>query len=449
LVGEVWLASGQSNMAFPLSAAHNADTEVPRANDASLRLFVVEHQTAASPQSDLRGRWQVCSPATARGFSAVAYFFGRDLRTTLGRPVGLINSSWGGTPAQTWLSIDALRPDPPLAKHLASWEKAVAAHRLLQADPTPVANYQGDLKRWQSEVAPKFAAATRAYNEARANGDTTSTAPKPERPEPANPDPMAIPSPSARPQTPSVIFNAMIAPLIPFPMRGVIWYQGEANVGQAKDYEVLFPRLILDWRTRWAQKDFPFLFVQLPAWARPGNPLELPALRDVQRLTFERVPHTAMAVTLDLGNPAEVHPTGKLDVGLRLSRLARARVYGESLVASGPTFREVRFEGAITRVRFQTSDSGLVLGQSPWRAKGVEPYPTDRLVGFELRGSDGPWFEATARISGDEVIVSHPDVSAPAAVRYAWTGAPRANLYNREGLPAAPFNTETTADEAR
>ena len=449
LVGEVWLASGQSNMAFPLSSAHDADEEVPRANDASLRLFVVTKQTAAWEQTALQGRWEVCTPATARGFSAVAYFFGRDLRASLGRPVGLINSSWGGTPIQTWLSLAALRQAPPFTRHLTAWEKAEAAYRALQTNPSPLAAYRTDLKQWQAEVGPKFAAAQRSYNQARANGDTAQAAPKPERPEPVNPDPMAIPSPSARPQTPSVIFNAMIAPLAPYALRGGLWYQGEANVGQAKEYETLLPRLIADWRARWGAGEFPFLVVQLPGWARPGDAQAMPDFRDAQRLAALRSPHTALAVTHDLGDPADVHPAGKRDVGLRLARLARADVYGETLVSRGPTAREVRLDGQAVRLRFDAIGSGLTLAQSPWRAKGVALLPTNRLVGFELRGSDGAWRESSARIDGQEILVHAETLPAPTAVRYAWAGAPRANLYNRDGLPAAPFLLEIAAAPAR
>ena len=449
LVGEVWLASGQSNMAFPLSSAHDADEEIPRANDTSLRLFVVTKQTSAREQTTLQGRWEVCTPATARGFSAVAYFFGRDLRASLRRPVGLINSSWGGTPIQTWLSLAALRQAPPFTRHLATWEKAEAAYRALQADPSPLAAYRADLQQWQKEVAPKFAAAQRAYNQARANGDTTQTAPKPERPEPVNPDPMAIPSPSARPQTPSVIFNAMIAPLAPYALRGALWYQGEANVGQAKEYETLLPRLIADWRARWGLGEFPFLVVQLPGWARPGDASAMPDFREGQRLAALHSPRTALAVTHDLGDPADVHPAGKRDVGLRLARLARADVYGETLVSRGPTARDVRPDGPALRLRFDSVGSGLTLGQSPWRARGVALLPTDHLVGFELRGADGAWREATARLDGQDVLVSAESLPAPTAVRYAWAGAPRATLYNRDGLPAAPFLLEVAASPAR
>jgi sialate O-acetylesterase len=442
IVGEVWLASGQSNMGFYLNSAHNAASAIAAATDDDLRLFVVERQTAAAPQRELQGQWQRCRPETARWFSAVAYFFGHELRRALGRPVGVINSSWGGTPAEAWTSIEALRQDPPLARPLAGWDAAVVAHRKLQADPSPIATYQRELKRWQAEVAPKFNAAMRAYNEARAKGDTAVTRPVPDWPEPRHPDPMAIPSPSARPSTPSVTFNAMIAPLIPYAVRGVIWYQGEGNVTQAEEYASLFPRLILDWRGRWAQADFPFLFVQIPNWGRGDDEVQLPALREAQRLTALRVPRTAMAVTIDVGDPADVHPTDKLDVGLRLALLARRDVYGQPVVASGPVIRELTRDGSQVRLQFDHAAGGLVLGQAPWRAKGVAPYPADRLIGFEVADAAGRWQEARARIDGDGVVVLPPGGGATTAVRYAWASAPRANLYNRAGLPAAPFQRE-------
>ncbi len=442
LVGEVWLAGGQSNMAFPLSSAHDAATVLPQAEDAALRFFTVERRTAATPQRQVRGRWQVCRPDVAKGFSAVAYFFARDLRAALGRPVGVIHSSWGGTPAQTWLSIDALRASPALARHVAAWDKAVAAHAKLEADPAPRAAYAAALKKWQAEVAPKFNAATRAYNEARAKGDTTAPRPVPESPEPENPDPMDIPSPSKRPNTPAVSYHAMIAPLAPYALRGALWYQGEANVGQAKEYESLLPALIGDWRGRWAQGDFPFLIVQLPDWARPGDDAALPEFREAQRIVAARVPRSGLAVTIDLGDPKDVHPSGKRDVGLRLARLARRDVYGEHIVAAGPTFRAAAYEGAAVQLTFAHTEGGLRLGQSPWRPAGEAPYATDRLTGFELRGPNGKWRQADAKIDGAVVTVSHREISQPDGVRYAWTSAPRANLYNGAGLPAAPFRHE-------
>lgn len=442
LVGEVWLASGQSNMGFPLSSAHNADQALAAAGDPLLRFFTVQNATAAEPQNDLRGRWDLSDPNTAKAFSAVAYFFARDLRAKLGVPVAILHSSWGGTPAQAWLSMDALHEAPAFENYAKSYEAALNKHREVLAHPEKMEAYRKDLAQWQKEVAPAFNEAMKAWNA----GPKTSPKPMPARPEPANPDPMDIPSPSSRPGTPSVIFNAKIAPLIGYAMRGSLWYQGEANAGNGFEYRTLLPRLIGDWRKRWGQGDFPFLIVQLAAWDMDKNPAPLhqyPWLREAQAMTAKAVPNTALAVAIDVGNPADVHPKGKEPVGQRLALAARKLAYGEAqLVASGPVFREAKAEGSNMHVTFTEIGSGLTLGQAPWRAEGDTPWPTDKLVGFTLAGEDQEWHDAEAKIEGDSVIVSSPAVTKPVAVRYAWANSPRCNLYNREALPAVPFRSD-------
>jgi sialate O-acetylesterase len=441
LVGEVWLASGQSNMALPLSAAHNATEALAGATDPLLRFFTVQHATAAEPQTDLRGKWELTTPAAAKGFSAAAYFFARELRAKLGCPVAILHSSWGGTSAQTWLSLEALRRDPPFTAHLKKWDESLAQHRAVLADPQRSLAYQQDLKQWQNDVAPAFNAAMKDYNA----GKSTGPKPVPVRPEPSNPDPIGLPSPSARPSVPGVIYNAQIAPLAPFAMRGALWYQGEANGASGVEYRSLLPRLIGDWRARWGQGDFPFFIVQLPGWNHDPKPApfhDWPWLREAQALTARNTPGAALAVTIDLGNPNDVHPKDKLDVGHRLALLARRVVYGEAIAASGPMFRAVTFTGPSARVTFNEVGTGLVIGEAPWHADGTEPLPTDRLLGFSLAGADQEWHDADARIEGDRVIASSSAVSAPVAVRYAWANSPRCNLYNRDGLPAAPFRSD-------
>lgn len=440
LVGEVWLASGQSNMGVPLNSAHNADTELPKANDPQLRFFTTTRSTAAEPQSDVRGKWEASTPDTAKNFSAVAYFFARELRAKLRCPVAILHSSWGGTPAQAWVSMGAMRLNPPLATHLKKWDEALAKYREVQAHPEWITNYQKDLKQWQTEVAPSFSAAMKEYNASKSAGPK----PTPLRPEPGNPDPMGMPSPSARPSTPSVIFNAMIAPLAPYAMCGVIWYQGEANGGQGTEYRTLLPRLIGDWRAHW-NAEFPFLFVQLPGWGRDTKPAEVhdwPWLREAQLLTLKNVRHTAMVVTIDVGDPANVHPADKLDVGLRLALAARKLAYQESVVASGPIYQGFVVEGAAARIKFSDVGNGLAPGQAPWRADKVEPFPMDKLIGFTIAGEDKKWHEADAKIEGDSVIVSSPEVTRPVAIRYGWANSPRCNLYNKDGLPASPFRSD-------
>lgn len=441
LVGEVWLASGQSNMGFPLSSAHNAAETLASATDAQLRFFSVKNATAAEPQDDLHGTWEASDPNTAKGFSAVAYFFARELRAKLGCPVAILHSSWGGTPAQAWLSINALRQEPPFANYLQKWDEAVANHQEVLAHPEAMEAYRRDLAQWQKEVAPAFNDAMKAWNA----GPKTSPKPTPAKPEPANPDPMDIPSPSSRPGTPSVIFNAKIAPLAGYAMRGAIWYQGEANGGQGVEYRKLLPRLIGDWRARWAQGDFPFLIVQLAAWDMDKNPAPMhqwPWLREAQSLTVKTVPKTGLAVAIDVGNPADVHPKGKEPVGHRLALAARKIAYGENLVHSSPIFREMKIAGAKVRAQFAENGGGLVIGSAPWRADGDPQWPQDKLIGFTIAGEDRMWHDADAKIDGDSVILSSAEVPKPVAIRYGWANAPRCNLYNREGLPASPFRSD-------
>jgi sialate O-acetylesterase len=444
LVGEVWVASGQSNMASPLAAAHNAEQVIPEANDNQLRFFNVPHKTAAEPQGDLAGKWELTTPDTAKNFSAVAYFFAREIRKSTKHPVAVCCAPWGGTPVKTWMSVEAVRKDPPVTKTLDEWQKALDEYHKVQANPQLVSDYEKDLKQWQTEVQPGFNAAMKDYNAAKAAGKTVGPKPVPSRPEPENPDPMAIPGPSKRPHTLGVSFNGMIAPMIPYGIRGVIWYQGEDDGSRGLEYRVLFPRLIEDWRSRWEEGDFPFLFVQLPSCGIDSTPVAesgWPWTREAQFMTLKE-PRTGMAITIDVGDPANVHPKDKVDVGQRLSLLARKLAYGETVVASGPLYKDCTVEGKNIRLRFEETGSGLVIGQAPWRAQGVEPLPTDKLAGFFIAGEDKNWIEATAVIDSDSVVVSSPQVATPVAVRYGWASSPRCNLYNKEGLPASPFRTD-------
>ena len=443
LVGEVWLAGGQSNMGFGLSSAHNAAEALAHADDGQLRLFKVPLKTAVEPQADTAGQWAVSSAESAKGFSAVAWFFARELRQTQKCPVGVIAAPWGGTPIETWIGLDAIRLDPPLTRLQEQWNKAMEQHQKVLGDPKLAENYAAELKAWKKEVEPAFNAENRAYNTAKAAGKAVGPKPQPSRPEPTNPDPMGAPSPSKRPGVPAISFNAMIAPLAPYTLRGAIWYQGEANGSAGLEYRTLLPRLIQNWRAHWGS-EFSFLFVQLPCNGPDKLPVAeagWPWLREAQLMAL-REPRTSMAVTIDVGNPNDVHPNDKLDVGHRLALLARRDVYGEKIVAQGPLFRGSEVETNSIRVHFTDTGTGLTAAQAPWRAPGVEPLPTDRLIGFFIAGEDRNWVEAEAKIEGDAVVVSSANVPHPAAVRYGWANSPRCNLYNREGLPASPFRTD-------
>jgi sialate O-acetylesterase len=448
LVGDVWLASGQSNMDSPLSSGSAAQA-LPDAADPLLRFFKIAKSVAAEPRSDLKGKWEVSTPDTAKNFSAVAYFFAKEIRRTQGVPVAVFNDAWGGTPIKTWMPLASLRSGadttghgpaataaPALAKTLAEWEKALVQHRAVKDRPELMDAYYADMKDWETNVQPRIKAAKAAGQPAPADA----------RPEPVAPDPIAMPSASKRPSTPTISYNAMIAPLAPYGLRGVLWYQGEADVSRGLEYRELFPALIQGWRTVWGQGELPFLFVQLPGHGKDAVPVAaqsntIPWLREAQARALA-LPATGMAVTLDIGDAADVHPDNKLHTGRRLALVAREKVYGEKITGTGPLYHDHVVSDSTIRIRFTSAGTGLVIGEAPWRPANAAPWPKDKLVGFHLAGADRKWVEAEARIEGDAVVVSAASVPAPVAVRYGWAGSPAVNLYNREGLPAAPFRTD-------
>ncbi len=397
LVGEVWLCSGQSNMAFQLYRAANAAEVVPAARDSQLRLFTVPHGATDAPKDDVTGTWNETTPASVSNFSAVAYFFGRDLRQVLKVPVGLISSSVGGTPAEAWTSHATLEADPDLKKILERHDEAVKTY-----DPdAAAAKHKKDQEKHKEAVA-----------KAEAAGNPAPRAP-------------AAPVSPARAQTrPSALYNAMIAPLEPYAIAGVIWYQGEANVARAAEYQKLFPAMIADWRKAWNEGDFPFLFVQVA----PFEHLT-PEIREAQFLSWQKSPRTAMAVTADVGTEHDIHPTKKEPVGDRLALAARAIAYGDKIEYSGPVYDSMKIKGNEIILSFKHLGSGLV-------AKDGD------LRGFTVAGEDGQFAAATAKIDGDKIVVSTPSVAKPTAVHYGWSNTPDVNLFNKEGLPATPFRTD-------
>jgi sialate O-acetylesterase len=397
LVGEVWLCSGQSNMGFQLSRAANAAEAIAAAADPQLRLFTVPRSAVDTPQTDAPGAWKESTPETAATFSAVAYFFGRDLRRALNVPVGLINSSVGGTPAEAWTSREALAADPdlkPIAERYAeaarNYNPAAAAERQRQAN----------------EEHKKLAAKARAEHR---------------QPPPV---PRVQPDPRRAPGRPSCLYNGMIAPLQPFAIAGAIWYQGEANAQRAAEYRKLFPAMIANWRQAWGEGNFPFLFVQIAPHVKMT-----PEIREAQLLSWQKVPRTAMAVTTDVGNETDIHPTQKEPVGGRLALGARAIAYNEKVEYSGPVYSSMKVKGNRAILSFKHIGSGMV-------AKDGE------LKGFTIAGADGSFKPASARIEGKTVVVESPEVPAPKAVRYGWANTPDVNLFNQEGLPATPFRTD-------
>jgi sialate O-acetylesterase len=403
LAGEVWVGSGQSNMVFPVGMSIDGEKEAKEADFAQIRLFKVKNATSEYPLDDVEGEWTWCTPETVKGFSAVGYFFARHLREKVGAPVGIIQTAWGGTPAVSWTSRLTLASDPALAPSLVDYAKSIEDY------PAAYARYQKQLKDWEAASA-----------KARAEGQKV-----PNRP--------SAPVGPGHPWNPASLYNAMIAPLTPYAIRGVIWYQGEndAVVRRSYMYRRLFRTMIEDWRRAWGVGDFPFLFVQLANFAKAPQG-QWPELREAQTMALG-LANTGMAVTIDIGEPNDIHPKNKQDVGLRLGLAAQAIAYKQKVAYSGPLYRQLSREGNALRVWFDHTDGGLV-------AKGGE------LKNFEIAGANGKFVAAQARIDKNNVVVSSPEVADPVSVRYGWADSPECNLYNGEGLPASPFRTNRWID---
>ena len=392
LVGDVWVASGQSNMEFEMRKAATAAQDLPQAANPNIRLLIVKKRAADYAQDDVDSDgWSVSTPETAKDFSAVGWYFAREIAQREHVPVGVIDSTWGGTVAESWVRLTALAKDASLA---------------------PLFISRGELTDRQSVALLEKQNEDRQREEARSQG---------------KPVPKSSWHPDLASWDPGLLWNGMIAPLTPFPIRGVIWHQGESNspIERAPLYNHIFRTLIEDWRHEWEVGDFPFLYVQIANF-KSTSAEDWAALRDQQLKTLE-MRNTAMAVTIDIGNPDDVHPTDKLDVGLRLARAARAISYGEQVEYDGPLFRQATPEGASIRAWF---DHGQGLA-----TKGGE------VKGFEVAGSDGIFFPASARIDGETVVASSPSVSQPVFVRYGWANSPECNVFNSQGLPASPFTS--------
>lgn len=422
LVGDVWLASGQSNMEFPLGAC-NAPKDIETANFAWIRHFAVDYRFAINPQREVKGQWSVCSPATAGGFSAVGFAFARRVHMETGVPIGILRSCVGGTNIELWMAQDTLLNAPELEPY------ANLMRASLQKHETELNAIHGEIEAW-----------VKAVREARRNGQ-----PLPQEPDwPEHPfgerrhDPRCV-----------TLYNGMIHPLQPFSLAGIIWYQGENNAGSAFDAEQYTHKqriMVEDWRKRFEQPELPFYFVQLAAWQytnyEAGNTDSWAFLREGQRRTLEVLPNSGMAVAIDIGDDADIHPKNKFDVGERLALWALRDRHGKELEVSGPLFRELVLEEKQLRIRFSHADSGLMAGIKDGRAP-VKPDSKGVVRGFAIAGEDKAWKWAQARIEGQELVLFHPDIPRPVAARYAFASNPdRANLYNKAGLPASPFRTD-------
>ncbi len=445
LVGEVWFASGQSNMGLSLKQVKNA-AEIPEANDPQLRFFQVSGARGLEPSNQLSvGSWSLATPATAGRYSAVAYYFGNALRTKLDRPVAIVQGFAGGTLAEAWTPIDAIRKNLSLKNYADSYDKVKAAFLQMNAGyPAKMDTWHKDHNQWTSEVGTAYNLLVAAWqaeaDKARAAGTTPPPKPQPSRPAPVPPI-----VPWGGDATPSVLYNGSVAPVVPYAIRGVIWYQGEANFASWAKYHEVLTALITGWRDHWGQGDFPFLIVQLPRYLGGQN---WPQLREAQARALA-LPNTAMATVIDVGDPNNLHPVDKLDVGKRLALVARHWAYGEKdLVWTGPIYDAMKIEGNSIRIGFTQTGSGLTIGSSPWVPPGSTPIPTTSLLGFAIADGKKNWFPSEAKIDGNTVVVSSGKVSNPTAVRYAWQPSPECNLYNKEGLPAAPFRTDNAQDIA-
>ena len=542
MIGEVWVASGQSNMTYALSGAATGPDALRHADDPELRFFTVPKRIALTNQTALDASWQPCTGDTAKEFSAVAYFFARDLRRALNVPVGVILSAWSGTAAEEWTPPAPLGSEPVLRPIADRWNKASAADRsfavkghsfalefdefeLVPADSaTPTvalsnfdrgssqvstggswsyswsgapettfalvapghgnrgfaAKLAGVLdgasdSRWEVQLHPHTPTDLSAYSGVRfwvrGSGSFVFQSLQPSisdwdnygtgilRATPGWKQ-VTIPFSDLKqqgwgvvqnltldqisgfsifamtelgdpPRPPSGLFFGMITPLVDYRIRGAIWYQGESNTERAFQYRTLLPSLIKSWRAAWQEPDFPFLIVQLPnqGYSPEFGDSWWAELREAQLFTLKSVPDTGLAVTIDVGEAANLHPPRKEEIGSRLALWALGTTYGEKLEYSGPLYEGMKVENGEIRLSFTHVGAGLDVHG-------------DYLQGFAIAGADKKFHRATARIEGNSVVVSSPDVPAPAAVRYAWANSPECNLFNKDGLPASPFRTD-------
>lgn len=420
LLGDVWLCSGQSNMEWALGGCDAAE-DIRTSDFPMIRHFGVEYHFAATPQQDVKGRWLVSKPETSHGFTAVGYYFARRVHQETGVPIGLLRSSVGGTNIECWMSQETLMNTPVLEPYAKMMRDSLA-------------QYQTDL----AVVIPAVEKWTSAAKLAR---DAGREIPMP----PAVPD-FPFGEKMFRPRC-VTLHNGMIHPLRPFAMRGVLWYQGENNAGNAADgiqYLEKKRAMISDWRNWFGDPELPFYFVQLASWQKPSSdPANADGwsfFRDAQRRCLS-LPNTGMAVAIDIGDAEDIHPKNKFDVGERLARWALANQYGKKIEVSGPLYRGLKVTGNKAIVEFDHVGDGLMVG----RKRGLDVVVRDGepLKRFAIAGSDRVWKWAVATIDGATVVCSHPEIQNPVAVRYAFSMNPEgANLYNRDGLPASPFRTD-------
>ena len=415
-VGEVWVCSGQSNMDMTVAKEDrywcgviNEATEVTSANYPLIRVFDVDFTPAATPQNELTGKWETVSPQTVGHLSAAAYFFARDIQKKLKVPVGLITTAFGASTAEAWIREDALLQQPACKPLVESFKQKLTKY---YTDTAAKTKYLADVEKWKSDSAI-----------AQAAGKNVLRGPR-------NPDPV-------RDQhNATVLWNGMVKPLVPYAMRGALWYQGESNSPTAKIYRQIMETLITDWRQQWAQGSFPFIYVQLANIGKTYDSLPAKggseAIKREAQLQNLSIPNTAMVVAIDNADSADmnnIHPKNKQEIGRRLALAALATVYDEKVAYAGPLYDKMEVQGDKIMLHFKHVNSGLVAKD------GV-------LKGFAIAGDDKKFAWANATIEGNTVVVSNPGIAAPVAVRYGWGNNPPTSLYNKENLPASPFRTD-------
>ncbi len=418
VVGDVWVCSGQSNMEMTVGGTLDAAKFIAAANYPAIRQLRVPKNNQTKPQADVKAGWDVCAPGTVGGFTAAGYYFALEIHREMKVPVGLIYTNWGGTCIETWICPQGYAAIPELKslnEKVQSWDATTA--------PGQVAWRKGvaDLKAW----LPTAEAALSASQ------------PVPDLPK--------LPMPDDSQQAPTKLYNGMIHPLLPYAIKGALWYQGEANGGEGDSYFRKMQALIQGWRQVWGQGDFPFYFVQLANYQAavdtPGAGNGWAKLREAQTKSLS-IPNTGMAVIVDIGEARDIHPRNKQDVGKRLAQWALKQTYGREVIPSGPIYKSHKVEGDQIRISFDYAGAGLIVGEK----NGLEP--TKEVAGGQVKrlaiaGADKKFVWAQAKIEGGELIVSSPQVKEPIAVRYAFSQNPEGcNLYNKEGLPASPFRTD-------
>lgn len=399
MVGEVWLCSGQSNMEWRVKDTNHSEVELASANYPDIRLFAVPRVGASKPQFDIDANWQATTPESVGGFSAVCYFYGRRLHQTLGVPVGLIKNSWGGTPIEAWIPRESLDKENQYTDLLTYWDQQAESFTQDKFD-----RQMADFNAWNQSKKPKGK--------------------KPSRP-------IHVLGGGKRPAN---IFNGVVSPTVGYGIRGAIWYQGEANQKRGYQYRSLFPLLINSWRERWGQGDFPFYWVQLADFKEeigsPSGGSDWAEVREAQTMALN-LPNTGQTVIFDLGEGRNIHPTNKQDVANRLVRHPLAKIHGYPIVAESPMFKNMVIKGNKAVISFSNVQRKLYA------------FDTKEVHGFYIAGEDQHFVKANARIVGkNRVELSANEVANPVAVRYGWEDNPIINLYDKQGLPVAPFRTD-------